>query len=37
MAPEDRAVKDTRTTESRLREARTESGRECARNRLYGV
>ena len=37
MVPEDRAVRDTRTTESRLRDARTESGREWAGNRLYGV
>jgi hypothetical protein len=37
MVPEDRVVRDTRTTESRLRDARTESGREWAGNRLYGV
>ena len=37
MVPGDRAVRDTRTTESRLRDSRTESGREWPGNRLYGV
>src|SRR5208337_3218673 len=34
---EDQAVGDARTTESRLRDSRTESGREWPGNRLHGV
>ena len=37
MVPGDRAIRDTRTTESRLRDSRTESGREWPRNRLCEV
>src|SRR5208282_6024720 len=37
MFPRDRAVRDARTTESRLRDSRTESGGEWPGNRLYGV
>ena len=37
MVRGDRAVRDARTTESRLRDSRTESGREWPGNRLYGV
>jgi hypothetical protein len=37
MVSGDRAVRDARTTESRLRDSRTESGREWPGNRLYGV
>ena len=37
MVPGDRAVRDARTTESRLRDSRTESGREWPGNRLYRV
>jgi len=37
MVPGNRAVRDARTTESRLRDSRTESGREWPGNRLYGV
>ena len=33
----DRAVRDARTTESGLRDLRTQSGREWSRNRLYGM
>ena len=37
VVPGDPAVRDSRTTESRLRDSRTESGREWPGNRLYGV
>ena len=37
MVPADRAVRDTRTAEGRLRDLRTESGREWPGNRLYRV
>jgi len=37
MVPTEQAVRDARTTESRLRDSRTESGREWPGNRLYGV
>src|SRR5208337_3323270 len=37
MVPRDQAIRDTRTTESRFRDSRTESGREWPRNRLCEV
>ena len=37
MVAADRAVRDARTTESGLRDLRTQSGREWPRNRLYGM
>ena len=36
MVPGDQAIRDTRTTESRLRDSRTESGREWPRTSLRG-